>query len=44
MKAFGTPPPGVVTTGLVVLMLFGEKVSTNEADKEKMWKNAVKAM
>jgi dynein heavy chain len=39
MKNLGSPPPGVVLTGRVILMLMGERVSLNDAD-DKVWKKA----
>ena len=38
MKAFTSPPPGVIVTVIVVMTLMGDKASIAEADKEKMWK------
>ena len=37
MKAFTSPPPGVVVTCRVVLALLKEKISHNDAD-DKVWK------
>ncbi len=39
MKAFTSPPPGVVVTCRVVLALLKEKVSSNDPD-DKVWKKA----
>ena len=39
MKAFTTPPGGVVVTCRVVLALLKEKIDKNDAD-EKVWKKA----
>ncbi len=39
MKAFTSPPPGVVVTCRVVLALLKEKVSPNDPD-DKVWKKA----
>lgn len=37
MKAFTSPPPGVVVTCRVVLALLKEKVANNDPD-DKVWK------
>lgn len=37
MKAFTSPPPGVVVTCRVVLALLKEKVASNDPD-DKVWK------
>jgi hypothetical protein len=39
MKAFTTPPAGVVVTCRVVLALLKEKISASDAD-DKVWKKA----
>ena len=43
MKNLGSPPSGVILTARVVLLLFGEKINTNDAD-EKVWKKCQQAM
>ena len=39
MKSLGSPPPGVLITAKVVMILLGEKVGINDAD-DKIWKKA----
>lgn len=39
MKALGSPPPGVVLTSRVVLILLGEKITLGDPD-DKVWKKA----
>ena len=39
MKSLGSPPPGVLLTAKVVMILLGEKVGINDAD-DKIWKKA----
>jgi hypothetical protein len=39
MKAFASPPPGVVVTCRVVLALLKEKVVASDPD-DKVWKKA----
>jgi len=39
MKSLGSPPPGVLVTAKVVMILLGEKVGINDAD-DKIWKKA----
>jgi len=39
MKSLGSPPPGVLLTAKIVMILLGEKVSLNDPD-DKVWKKA----
>jgi hypothetical protein len=39
MKSLGSPPPGVLLTAQVVMILLGEKVSLNDPS-DKVWKKA----
>ncbi len=40
MKSMTSPPPMVIVTAKVIMILLGEKVSHNDAE-EKLWKKAV---
>jgi len=43
MKSLGSPPPGVLLTAQVVMILLGEKVSLNDPS-DKVWKKAQAVM
>lgn len=44
MKALANPSGGIVLTGNVVLSLFGERMSFDEAKKDGMWKKCTNFM
>lgn len=39
MKSLGSPPPGVMLTAKLTLILLKEKVTLNDAE-DKVWKKA----
>jgi len=43
MKSLGSPPQMVIVTAKCIMILFGEKVSANDAE-DKIWKKAVQMM